>query len=425
MDDEGELLKKKREKMEEEEELAHETFKGFFKAKKKEELHTEIVIRDTLGQGTYGRVRLVQSAEAGSALTEARKRTLTDQQKKDPDFRDFLEPMGPQSFALKILKKSEIIRLKQVEHVKHERSLLLETSHPFIQKAYRTYADDRNLYLLTEYVPGGELLSRCRARDSTPPLDDKEAQFYAAQLVMALQYLHSDMIIYRGLVPDNILIDKQGYLKLVDFGFAKKLKDANDCTYTLCGTPDYLAPEIVSSKGHGKGADWWALGVIIYEMLSGYTPFYAEKPFDIYKKILEAKPTYPNIFDPNLAEGVNISTGEALNSAPQGLLPRLMRYTPPGPDNKPKASESQRMGCQKGGPEEIKKHKWFRGLNWAKLYNRQVTPPWRPMLKSEEDTSHFADYRDSLEESGPFLEQGKQDLFKTWDNFDPTIATAQ
>lgn len=93
---------------------------------------------------------------------------------------------------------------------------------------------------------------------------------------------------------------------------------------------------------------------------------------------------YPNIFDPNLAEGVNISTGEALNSAPQGLLPRLMRYTPPGPDNKPKASESQRMGCQKGGPEEIKKHKWFRGLNWAKLYNRQVTPPWRPMLKSEE-----------------------------------------
>ena len=108
------------------------------------------------------------AAEAGSALTEARKRTLTDQQKKDPEFRDMLEWQGPQTFALKILKKSEIIRLKQTEHVKQERNLLLDMNHPFIEKAYRTYADERNLYLLSEYVPGGELLSRCRARDSTP-----------------------------------------------------------------------------------------------------------------------------------------------------------------------------------------------------------------------------------------------------------------
>ena len=236
-----------------------------------------------VGQGAFGRVRIAESPEI-----------------KDKFARHQVIPY----FAIKILKKSEIIRLKQGEHVKAERDLLLnKINHPFMVTSYGTYKDERNLYMILEYVPGGELLAKCRA--NTENLPNEAAKFYAAQLVMALQYLHADHIIYRGMVPDNLLIDKLGYLKLVDFGFAKKLpvtEAGEGMTYTLCGTAEYLSPEIVNSKGHGKGADWWALGVVIYEMLAGYPPFYAQNPFEIYQQVLKAQPMYPSHFDTTLCE---------------------------------------------------------------------------------------------------------------------------
>lgn len=234
-------------------------------------------MRETLGQGTYGRVRLAESSEA----------------------RDSLDSQGlvhSGFFALKTMKKSEIIRLKQADHVHSERELLMKkVNHPFIVTAYRCYQDDRNLYMVMEFVQGGELASELR---KLGVFENDVAKFYAAQLVMALQYLHADNIIYRGLTPDNLLIDRMGYLKLVDFGYAKSLPGVEDRTWTLCGTAEYLAPEMIQSKGHGKGSDWWALGILIYEMLAGYPPYYAENPFEIYQKILKAQLEFPRHFDP-------------------------------------------------------------------------------------------------------------------------------
>lgn len=351
--------------------------------------HQQPLLRLLLaGQGTFGRVRLCHSDEASKRCVDLG-----------------LEHSG--YFALKILKKSEIIRLKQIEHVTAERALLRsKTGHPFIVNSYHTYKDERNLYMILEYVPGGELLSVVRAK--ADKFANDTAKFYAAQLVMALQFLHADNIIYRGLVPDNLLIDKMGYLKLVDFGFAKQLPPSLDeqKTFTLCGTAEYLAPEIVNSKGHGKGADWWALGIVIYEMLAGYPPFFADNPFEIYQKILKAQPKYPGHFDLNLYEGVNPQTGAKTDGPQNGLLARLL-----------KADKNSRIGCLKNGAEDIKKHKWFRGLNWAALYNKQLAPPAGalvPDLKDDDDHHYYAKYPDSVEESGPLLEQKKQELFDFW-----------
>jgi len=376
----------------------HAKLKDYFKTVQSNELISKISLKATLGQGTYGRVRLCEHGEAKTAIF--------DEGYLHSGF-----------FAVKVLKKSEVIRLKQVEHIKSEKFLLDRIVHPFIMNMYRTYKDERNLYMLTEFVPGGEMLGEVRAQ--TGCLSNETAKFYAAQLVMALQYLHSDDIIYRGLVPDNLLVDKVGYLKLVDFGFAKKLptiEGVTEKTYTLCGTAEYLAPEVVSSKGHGKGADWWALGVLIYEMRAGYPPFYADNPFEIYQKILKAQPLYPGHFDINLYEGiVPGNKGSGVPNAPEpggrdpavplnGLICKLLN-----------TQVHRRIGCLKNGAEDIKKHKWFRGLNWAQLYNKQMPCPddlGEEMLDG--DPSKYAHYPDSIEESGPLLQQEKQDLFAFW-----------
>ena len=215
------------------------------------------------------------------------------------------------------------------------------------------HATRSKLFLFMQYCDGGDLEQRLNGHKKngtyvheSPMLD------WFVQMALALQYLHADNIIFRGLVPDNLLIDQKGYVKLVDFGFAKKVPldpDGNaGNTYTLCGTAEYLAPEIVNSKGHGKGADWWALGVVIYEMLAGYPPFFAQNPFEIYQAILKASASYPAHFDVNLYEGIVPATGapavvEATGgTAPRtGLLPRLLQ-----------ADRNKRIGCLKNGAEK-------------------------------------------------------------------------
>ena len=241
-----------------------------FKGKEAVVMGTENQLKSTLGQGHFGRVRLIENTTAKDDVSKAS-----------------VEHSG--MFALKIMKKSEILRLKQQQHVHDERKLLMRLKNPFIVTPFHTYQDERNLYMVMEFVTGGEIGTKLR-RDET--FTNDVARFYIAQLVMVLQYMHVENVIYRGVETTNILIDSIGYIKLVDFGFAKHLPPKEDDeksghTYTLCGTPEYLAPEVVSAKGHGKGADWWAVGVLIYEMLAGYPPFYANDPFEIYSKILK------------------------------------------------------------------------------------------------------------------------------------------
>lgn len=304
---------------------------------------------DTLGTGTFGRVRLVQYGQVSNAF-----------------------------FALKMLKKSEIIRLKQVEHIKAEKSILSQISHPFIVTLYASFQDEKFIYMLMEYVIGGELFSQLR---KVGRFSNDTARFYAAEIVLALQYLHSIDIVYRDLKPENLLIDAEGHIKITDFGFAKHVEDR---TWTLCGTPEYLAPEIIQSKGHGKAVDWWALGILIYEMLAGFPPFYDENPFGIYQKILAGKIEFPKHFDPNAKD----------------LVKRLLT-----------ADRTKRFGCLKDGAEDIKQHKWFKGVDWIKVLNRKAKAPYTPGFTSPNDTSNFDKYPDSEEDNTVPLADKDKALF--------------
>jgi len=152
---------------------------------------------------------------------------------------------------------SDVIRLKQVEHVKNEKRILEEMRHPFVVKLYSSWRDNACLYMLFDYVCGGELFSYLR---SSGRFSLTTANFFACEVVLALEYLHSQYVVYRDLKPENLLLDREGHIKIIDFGFAKKLTDR---TWTLCGTPEYLAPEIIQSKGHNRAVDWWALGMYL------------------------------------------------------------------------------------------------------------------------------------------------------------------
>lgn len=190
-------------------------------------------------------------------------------------------------------------------------------------------------------------------------------RFYAAQVCLMFEYLHSKNIIYRDLKPENILIDKSGYLKLTDFGFAKICEGR---TYTLCGTPEYLAPEILLNKGHGKPVDWWTFGVLVYEMIAGIDPFNDEDPMLIYQKILKGKLKFPQSF----------------NSNAKSLVKHLLE-----------SDLSKRYGNLKGGVSDIKNHRFFKGLDWDNLVNMKITPPYIPKVSSAGDTSNFQNYGDS------------------------------
>ncbi|KAK8402567.1 hypothetical protein O3P69_000748 [Scylla paramamosain] len=261
---------------------------------------------------------------------------------------------------MKILAITDVIRLKQVEHVKNEKNILRQVTHPFIIEMYWHYRDDRFLYMLFEYVCGGELFAYLRNAGKFPLLS---ATFYAAEIVSALEYLHSLNIVYRDLKPENLLLDKEGHLKITDFGFAKRLTDR---TWTLCGTPEYLAPEIIQSKGHNKAVDWWALGILIYEMLAGYPPFFDENPFAIYEKILVGRVDWPR---------------PSLDATAKDLVKKLLTQ-----------DRTKRLGNMKNGADDVKRHRFFKNLDWEDVYEKKLKPPIVPRVSYEGDTRNFDDY---------------------------------
>ncbi|KAI8391206.1 camp-dependent protein kinase 9 [Radiomyces spectabilis] len=292
----------------------------------------EFELQDTLGTGTFGRVYLTK-------------------------FRT-----TQKYYAMKVLKKSEVVRLKQVEHIMSEKEILASIRFPFVVDLFCTFQDDANLYMLLEYVVGGELFTHLRRAGR---FTNDMTRFYASEIVLAIEYLHSKNIIYRDLKPENLLIDHQGHIKITDFGFAKKVEDR---TWTLCGTPEYLAPEIIQSKGHGKAVDWWALGILIFEMLAGYPPFFDDNSFGIYEKILAGKVQFPAHFDP-LAKD---------------LLKRFLV-----------GDRTKRLGNLKSGSDDVKRHKWFRGVDWIGLLEKTVRAPIVPPYRHPGDTSNFEKYPDT------------------------------
>lgn len=290
-------------------------------------------VRGTLGTGTFGRVLLVKYRPEASAPANTTR-----------------------FFAMKVLQKTEVIRLRQVEHVKAERRILSRVRHPFIVDLYATFQDSLNIYMLLSYVPGGELFTHLRRAGRFSP---DVTRFYLATIILALKYLHSFNIIYRDLKPENLLLDNRGYLRLTDFGFAKVVDDR---TWTLCGTPEYLAPEIIQSDGHGKPADWWACGIIAYEMMVGHPPFFDETAYGIYDRILKGKIQWPRDIDPlsrNLIRGF--------------LHP----------------DRTKRLGNLLAGADDVLDHPWFRGVDWGALERREIRAPIVPHVTSYDDTRHF------------------------------------
>eukprot|EP00922_Rhytidocystis_sp_ex-Travisia-forbesii_P059854 GHVS01088754.1.p1 GENE.GHVS01088754.1~~GHVS01088754.1.p1 ORF type:complete len:286 (-),score=17.74 GHVS01088754.1:260-997(-) len=242
-----------------------------------------------------------------------------------------------------------------------------------------TFRDDRYLYIVMEYVVGGEFFTHLR---KSKRFEGETAKFYAAHVALIFEYLHGKNIIYRDLKPENILLDIDGYLKMTDFGFAKIIEYR---TYTLCGTPEYIAPEVLLNKGHGKPVDWWTLGILIFEMIVGYPPFYDDDPMGIYQKILAGKIVFPRFFDRNA----------------KSLVKNLLT-----PDL------SRRFGNLRNGPGDVKQHRWFTGFDWSRLLNRSLPVPFKPSVKGADDTSNFDSYPESTET--PPAITGKDDPFRDW-----------
>jgi len=234
---------------------------------------------------------------------------------------------------------------------------MISLKNPFCIKLFGTYKDKNRLYFLLEPILGGELFTVLRARET---FNETTSRFYAASVVSAFEYMHSKNIVYRDLKPENLLLDGNGYIKVTDFGFAKELQGGR--TFTLCGTPDYLAPEIVAGKGHGKGVDWWTVGILIFEMLAGFPPFYDEEPMKTYEKIMKGQVTYPAHFSKDA----------------RSLISKLLEHQP-----------TKRLGVVNGGAKLIKSEPWFKGFDWDGLYKKKLKPEIIPSIKSQEDTGNF------------------------------------
>lgn len=276
-----------------------------------------------------------------------------------------------------------MIKLKQIDHVRHERQILGEVSgHPFITNLLASFSDHDCLYLLLDYVPGGELFSYLR---KFRRFDEGSARFYAAEIVLVLEYLHEKQggVAYRDLKPENLLLDEDGHIKLVDFGFAKRLGSTE--TYTLCGTPEYLAPEVIHNKGHTTAVDWWALGILIYEFLTGYPPFWHQNPIEIYKQCVLPRLC---LIAPRTNRFVRIVEKPV-------VFPHEPVISPEAKDiirSFCNLDRSRRLGNVSGGAKRVKEHPFFRGVNWDDVLNRRYRGPIIPPIRFPGDAQCFDMY---------------------------------
>merc|ERR1719217_1377569 len=278
----------------------------------------DFTLMKVIGKGTYGKVMLVRHRTEGNI------------------------------YAMKMLRKENVVKRNQVEHTKTERNVLETVSHPFIVNLVYAFQTPKKLYFVLEYCPGGELffhLSRA-GRFSVG-----RCRFYASEILLAIEYLHRLNIIYRDLKPENILLDGDGHVKLTDFGLSKEGVKDNVSASTMCGTPEYLAPEILNKRGHGKAVDWYSLGALMYEMLTGLPPFYTRDREKLFERIRRGELTYPSYISP----------------VTRSLLQSLLTGDP-----------TRRCGGGAGDADEVKSHPFFSGIEWMAIQQRRVMPPFKP-----------------------------------------------
>jgi serine/threonine protein kinase len=259
-------------------------------------------------------------------------------------------------FAMKTLRKDYIKKNQQTKHTKEERKILEKIDYPFISKLYYAFQNEKKLFMITEYMPGGEMFYHLHMNDH---FNENKARFYIAEIVLAINHLHKNNILYRDLKPENILLDELGHIKLTDFGLSKIMNNIEkDRTYTVCGTPIYVAPEVLTGQGYNKLVDWWSVGVLLYEFLAGYSPYREARTkidIKIYKKKLEQDPLISDTaFD---------------------LIKKLCTF-----------DVSKRIGKNF---DDIKNHEFFKDIDWVKLEKKEITPPYKPKIRFAGDVGNF------------------------------------
>lgn len=276
-----------------------------------------------LGRGNYGKVALAEKKDTGEL------------------------------FAIKSVHKKRLALSNKIHTIISERNTLITASNPFVVKLNYAYQTPTKFYLVLDYVPGGELFVHM---DTVGAIPLEDCRLYAAEIVVALHFLHSLGIIYRDLKPENILLDADGHIKLTDFGFAKDLTQS-EVTKTFCGTSEYLAPEIISRQPYGQGVDWWTLGILIYEMLFQTTPFFSNNTSKMFGRILVEPVVFPDDADPDACSLIS------------GLLEKRER--------------------KRFGYDEVIKHPFFKGIDWQKVMDKGYTPAFKPEIRSRKDVSNF------------------------------------
>jgi serum/glucocorticoid-regulated kinase 2 len=284
-------------------------------------------ILKVLGKGSFGKVMLVRKKSEGAKGA---------------------------TYAMKTLRKKELLKRKQIGHTQTERKILQDIDHPFLVGLKFAFQTEDKLYMVLEFMGGGELFHWLRIKKR---FTENQSKLYAAEITLALGHLHSHNIIYRDLKPENILLDESGHLKLADFGLAKEGVSgagAEGGATTFCGTPEYLAPEILTNKGHGKAVDWWSMGTLVFELMCGLPPFYDTNQSRMYNKIQTAEVKFPD--------------NKVSAQGQQFILDLLERQV------------EKRLGSrQPDGEAQVKEHAWFSSLDFAqvmsKAYKPELVPP--------------------------------------------------
>ena len=262
-------------------------------------------------------------------------------------------------YAMKVLNKSQIKLKKQEENTKNERDLMVKLNNPFILSIKFAFQDESKLYIVSEFLQGGDLFYHLH--HSTINLTEEVAKFYIIELILGLEFLHQNNVIFRDLKPENILLDSEGHIRISDFGLSKILENSRDKAYTLCGTLKYLAPEILKNKGYEKSVDWWSLGCIFYEMLMGHLPFKING----------------NVIDPEVFEE-KIKFNDNMNPLLIDLISQLLAVNP-----------KKRIGYGDSDAKKIKEHQYFIDVDWNKYLNKEIEPPFVPKLDGDMDLRYF------------------------------------
>eukprot|EP00294_Goniomonas_avonlea_P006280 CAMPEP_0114559828 /NCGR_PEP_ID=MMETSP0114-20121206/11128_1 /TAXON_ID=31324 /ORGANISM="Goniomonas sp, Strain m" /LENGTH=462 /DNA_ID=CAMNT_0001745321 /DNA_START=12 /DNA_END=1400 /DNA_ORIENTATION=+ len=264
-------------------------------------------------------------------------------------------------FAMKILSKEMLIRRNQVGRTKAENRILRSVDHPYVVGLRYAFQAETKLYLVLDYVNGGDLFTHLQNFRRFPL---EQGRLYAAEMVLAFEHLHGLGVVYRDLKPENILMGADGHIRLTDFGLSKEHMAAGDTTNSFCGTPEYLAPEVLQNHGYGKDVDWWSLGILIYEMIVGRPPFYSENVNEMYEKILHDQLVYP--------------AGISVTPECKSLLELLLVRDP-----------KHRLGAGDTDSAPIKAHEFFAPMDWGALMRKDVVVPFKPQVKGEMDVSNF------------------------------------